>query len=76
MILPNKSVSLDSSALGLSGHILKLGPDPHKLGDLYKKVERNFEGVDQFLITLDFLFVIGKVDFRSETEELVYVDEN
>lgn len=74
MIVPNKFVSLDDSGLGHIGVILDEGPDPIGLEELYKKVERKFDGVDQFLIALDILFLLNKIEVNFESRTVMYVD--
>lgn len=74
MIVPNKFVSLDDSGLGHIGIILNEGRDPIGLAELYKKVERKFDGVDQFLIALDILFLLNKIEVNFETRTVIYVD--
>lgn len=69
MITPNKAVSLETSALGLSAIILDHGPDPIELIRLYHLVSKSFESIDQFLLTIDLLYVLGRleVDFQKRT---------
>lgn len=69
MITPNKAVSIEASALGLSALILEHGPDPIELSKLYHLVSKSFESIDQFLLTIDLLYVLGRlgVDFQKRT---------
>ncbi len=68
MITPNKVVPLSASVLGLLTHVLKAGPAPIQLADLFQQVGDKFESIDQFLLTLDVLFLLDRltVDFSSE----------
>lgn len=74
MILPNKSILFEKSALGLSKHILKFSPEPQRIGELYSKTHAKFESIDQFMLTLDFLYIVGKIEIEPNTQELVYVE--
>lgn len=74
MITPNKTIALRNSALGLSGIILEQGPEPIHLAALYNSVLRKFETIDQFLLTIDLLFVLGRVNVNMQTGVVTYVD--
>lgn len=72
MITPNKVVTLENSALGLAGVILGQGPAPIELMKLYHIVSKNFESIDQFLLTIDLLHVLGRLDIDFQTREVIY----
>lgn len=74
MITPNKVVTLDNSALGHAPAVLKHGPSPIRLSRLYELAIKEFESIDQFILTLDLLFVLGRVRFEPRTGLLIYVD--
>lgn len=74
MITPNKVVTLKDSAMGKVGLILSQGPTPVPISALYKRVSNNFDSIDQFLLTLDLLFVLGRVDIDQDSRMLTYVD--
>jgi hypothetical protein len=74
MIAPNKAIALNDSALSRVGYILREGPDAVDLRTLYERVSARFESIDQFLITLDILFVLGKIDLKPATRTVTYVD--
>lgn len=61
MIVPNKALSLDESALGLSSYILGVGPESFLIEDLWGEVKHNFPSIDHFIIALDVLYVLNKV---------------
>lgn len=73
MIVPNKIVTLENSALGLATIILDQGPNPIGLLNLYDKVSTNFESIDQFILTLDLLYVLGSIDLDYQTGIISYV---
>ncbi len=73
MIVPNKVISLDESSLGHAAVILKHGPNPQDLLTLYKKTSDRFESIDQFLLTLDLLYVLGRIDVVPSARTITYV---
>ena len=72
MIAPNKIIPLDDSALGHCPLILRHGPRPIDLVALYHKVADHFESIDQFLVTLDVLFVLRRIDIDPDTRRISY----
>lgn len=76
MILPNKVVSLEDSALSLLPLVLELGPAPIPVTSLYQEVADDFESADQFLLALDLLFVLDRIDVDMTTGIVRYVDRN
>lgn len=74
MIAPNKVLSLDESALGKVGSILRQGNQPITLLKLYEMVADEFEGIDQFLLCLDTLFVLESIDVDPTGRVVLYAD--
>ena len=72
MITPNKVVSLDSSVIGRISHILKMGPLPVRVDELFADVGDKFESVDQFLRALDVLYILDRIDIDFEQHRVVY----
>ncbi len=72
MIAPNKVVTLSDSALGMSGVILEQGPHPISLAGLYSRVRDQFESLDQFILALDVLFVLGRVHVDFDMRMVIY----
>lgn len=73
MITPNKVITLDDSVLSRLGIILGAATDTVDVISLYGRVSGSFESVDQFLLTLDTLFVLGRIHVNLATRELTYV---
>ncbi|UZW61169.1 hypothetical protein BV903_002415 [Lysobacter enzymogenes] len=67
-------MSLKDSALGLATEILDVGPDPISVADLYSDLARKFESLDQFMVTLDLLYVLGRIEMDFESGVVTYVD--
>ena len=74
MITPNKAITLDQSTMSRLAVILRVGSDPIDVVSLFHSVDSQFESIDQFLVTLDTLFVLGKVQVDFRTRILSYVD--
>lgn len=73
MITPNKVVSIEESALGVVSIILDQGPGPVELLKLYNIVLKDFESIDQFLLAIDLLYVLGRVEVNFLTRTIYYV---
>jgi len=74
MITPNKVVALERSALGLTRVVLDEAPNAHSISDLQQRTSKHFESIDQFLLTIDLLFVLGRVSVDFNTGRIIYVD--
>ncbi len=72
MITPNKVVPLSASVLGRLTHVLKAGPGPTRLADLFQQVGDQFESIDQLLLALDVLFLLDRLTVDFSTEKVVY----
>lgn len=73
MITPNKAVSLEATALGLSTIILDHGPGSIELIKLYNMVSKSFESIDQFLLTVDLLYALGRLEVDLQKRMVFYV---
>ena len=69
MITPGKFISLDDSILARLEIILEEVTDATSIRDLYRAVSHRFDSSDQFLLALDVLYILGRVnvDFRTTT---------
>jgi hypothetical protein len=74
LITPNKVITLRESALGRTPIILREKGPPDYLVALYEKVRKDFESIDQFLLTLDVLYILGQVDVDLSTGTVTYAD--
>lgn len=74
MITPNKVITLSESALGRTPIILKEKASEGDLASLYNRVGKDFESIDQFLLTLDVLYILGRIDVDVLTGALTYAD--
>lgn len=77
MILPNKLISFQNSLLPKTVLIIdELSAKPLSVNELYEKLIKNFEDLDQFILTLDILYLLEKVRYNEEWEVLEYVEND
>ena len=74
MIMPNKVITLRESALGRVPVILREKGSQASLVDLYDKVGEEFESIDQFLLTIDVLYILGQITVDPSTGVVIYAD--
>lgn len=67
MILPNKIVRIEESLLFRCVAILNLDFDQIDLGSLYAKSKRQFPDASDFILCIDLLHVIGRINVDLET---------
>ena len=74
MIVPNKVISLDESALSRTGAILRRREEanPISLKKLYEETASSFESIDQFLLALDILYVLERIDLDPTGRMVIY----
>ena len=61
MITPSKSISIQDSLLYKMTIILETDFNEINITDLYKKTSSNFSSLDEFVYSLDFLFILEKI---------------
>lgn len=66
MIVPNKATPLRESILFKMLAILEEDFEAIGLLELYDKVSHLFEGIDEFVFSLDVLFIIEKIKINEE----------
>jgi hypothetical protein len=74
LITPNKVLSLKESVLGRICVLLKAGPMKTDLVSLYHDVASDFESVDEFILAVDTLFILGHLDIDFGTRIVSYAD--
>ena len=74
MITPNKVITLRESALGRTAIILREKASQDSLAGLYDKVRKDFESIDQFLLALDVLYILGQIEVDLSTGMVTYAD--
>lgn len=74
MITPNKVVPLERSALGLARVLLEDARNSESILELQERTSRHFESIDQFILTVDVLFVLGRISVDFATGRISSVD--
>jgi hypothetical protein len=74
MITPNKVITLRESALGRIPILLRHKGEGTDLIALYRDVSKDFESIDQFLLSLDILFILGRIDIDLQTGVVANAD--
>jgi hypothetical protein len=72
--MPNKVITLRESALGRTPVILREKASQANLVSLYDKVGKEFESIDQFLLAIDVLYILGKIDLDLTSGMVTYAD--
>ncbi|WP_417382884.1 ABC-three component system middle component 7 [Gimesia sp.] len=70
MIVPNKFTSLDQSLLSQLPLILEELENEVTVYDLYRKTQKNFEDIGEFILALDSLFVLGRIELDVDKESI------
>lgn len=74
MLLPDKLFSYNESILSKFPTVLKeLKKHPMSVHELYQKVIRDLEGVNEFIDVLDCLYALRKIEYDDAKEVLRYV---
>lgn len=77
MIYPNKTIALKDSIIYKMIVILETQVNSEiSLLDLYSKTKNNFTNIDEFIYSLDVLYILNKIEVDFKTETLKYVDRN
>ncbi|MBP1682644.1 MAG: hypothetical protein H6Q27_207 [Ignavibacteriaceae bacterium] len=74
MILPNKLIRFQESIISKIAFILdEVSVEPQSNINLYVKVKNHFDDINQYILALDVLFVLGKIEFDEKAQVIVYV---
>lgn len=74
MLLPNKLYSYKESTLSKFPAVLKeLRKEPLSVHELYRRVIKKMDGVNEFIDVLDCLYALRKIEYDENEEVLRYV---
>ena len=74
MILPNKLISFQDCILAKTVYILeKISDSDFSVIELYEQVETHFEDLNEYMLALDVLYVLGKIKYNEELRVIQYV---
>lgn len=77
MILPNKLISFQDCILAKTVNILeKISVSDFSIIGLYEQVETYFEDLNEYMLALDVLYVLGKIKHNEELQVIQYVEKN
>jgi len=65
MIVPSKFTSFDNSVISRFPCLLEALTREISVYDLYKETESNFEDIGEFILALDSLFVLGRIELDN-----------
>lgn len=66
MITPSKTISFKDSITFKMLYILDMQFEEIPIGELYKNTKRKFIGLDEFIFSLDVLYILGEIDVDSD----------
>ena len=74
MIYPNKHIAIEDSIIYKMLAILEVQEDYEmNIHDLYSKTKKKFNNADEFILSLDVLYVLNMIEVEFETETIRYV---
>ena len=77
MILPNKLISFQDCILAKTVYILeKISDSDFSVIGLYEQVETHFEDLNEYMLALDVLYVLGKIKDNDGLQVIQYVEKN
>lgn len=77
MILPNKLIKFQDSILAKTVFILdEISQNSKSVSELYCLVKEHFEDINQYILTLDVLFILEKINYNEEMQVMEYVEED
>ncbi|WP_330607336.1 ABC-three component system middle component 7 [Anaerotignum lactatifermentans] len=77
MIFPDKLVSFQDSIIAKSVYILKeLQNNELVVSDLFIATKEYFEDVSEFLLALDTLYLLGKINLNDKSQVIQYAEKN
>ena len=68
MILPDKSVTLSNSLIGLGSQIIIELSSPQTISSLWEKARKKYLEIrtfERFVLTLDLLYAMGLIDLEK-----------
>lgn len=77
MIYPNKHIRFEESIIFKMVSILE-NQDSLEINihELYLKTKSKFKNIDEFIISLDVLYVLDMINMNFENENIEYVKRN
>jgi len=77
MIYPNKNIRIEDSIIYKMIAVLEVQNDSEmNIHDLYSKIKNKFSNTDEFILSLDVLYVLDMIEVDFNTETIKYADRN
>lgn len=77
MIYPNKNITVKNSIIYKMLAILEAQENYEmNIHDLYSKTKKKFNNADEFILSLDVLYILDMIEVEFETEIIRYVKRN
>ncbi|RDY22599.1 hypothetical protein CHF27_012540 [Romboutsia maritimum] len=77
MIIPNKVVSYKESIIFKMLKIISLKSERRiSINDLYKKVSKFYDSIDEFIYSLDTLYLLNCIDVDFDKGEVIYANRD
>jgi hypothetical protein len=74
MKLPNKVITYNEGIISKFPIILNmLDLNSYSIFDLYNKLKKHIEDINEFLDILDCLYALGRINFDNENRRICYV---
>lgn len=73
MIYPNKNIKLEDSIIFKMTKLLYNQYDSIGIHELYSKTINDFNNIDEFILSLDVLFILDMITIDFQTQILTYV---
>lgn len=77
MIYPNKHIRIEDSIIYKMIAVLEVQNDSEiNIHDLYSKIKNKFSNTDEFILSLDVLYVLDMIEVDFNTETIKYANRN
>ncbi len=77
MLYPNKHTQFEESIIFKMLHILDYNlKDETNINELYLKVKHKYNNIDEFIYSIDLLYVLDVIEIDFNTETISYVNRN
>ncbi|EQB90581.1 ABC-three component system middle component 7 [Elizabethkingia anophelis] len=77
MIYPNKHIKTQNSILYKMIYLLEDDTIVDiSIIELYNKTKKKFDNIDEFIYSLDVLYLLDIIEIDFETDQIIYVNRN
>lgn len=74
MKLPSKIINYNESIIGKFSFILdEISNKEINIYELFDKLKKNFNNVEEYLVTLEVLYLLNKIEILEDYEVIKYV---